>query len=147
MPGGPGVAQYIKGKVYFREVVALGNGFPLPMVAFTQEHVVYGAQEERTGQGLRVAIQDPERDKVGRPNQTLREEEGGGDLRNSDSCGWLWSLVPDGSRNLSRLSGCLPELRYLLESQEECWSGQVSLKATNDTSDQRGSVGKKFVPD
>lgn len=79
--------------------MALANGLPLPMVAFTQEHLVYGAQEERTAQGQRAAIQDQERDKVGRPNQRLSNQERGADLRNSDSCGWLWALVPDGSRN------------------------------------------------
>lgn len=121
MPGDPGVAQYTTEKVSLRDVMvldndfplsmmAVANGFPLSKAAFTQEHVVYGAQKERTGQGLRAAIQVPERDKVGRPNQ--RGQQRGGDLGNSESCVWLQPLVLDSSRNLPRLSGCLLGLHY-----------------------------------
>ena len=110
--GNLGVAPYITGKESIRDVMALANVFPLPMAASTQEHVVYGTQEERTGQGLRAAIHDPERYKVGRPNQRLRGQQRGRDMGDSDSCGWLWPLVPDGSRNLPRLSSCLLELHY-----------------------------------
>lgn len=87
MPGDPGVAQYTTEKVSLRDVMvldsdfplsmmALANGFPLSKAAFTQEHLVYGAQKERAGQGLRAAIQVPERDKVGRPNQRGQTAEG-----------------------------------------------------------------------
>ena len=86
-----------------------------------------GTQEERTGQrwGLRAAIQNPERHKVGRPNQRLRGQQRGR-VGDSESRGWLWLLVPDGSGNLLR--PWLPTGASLhLQSQEECWSGQVSL--------------------
>lgn len=47
-------------------------------------------------------------------------------MGDSESRGWLWLLVPDGSGNLLR--PWLPAGASLhLQSQEECWSRQVSL--------------------
>lgn len=97
-----GVAPYVTGIVSLRDVMALANAFPLPMAASTQEHMVYveHVQEERTGQGLRAAIQDPARYKVGRSNQQLRGQQRGRVMGDSDSCGWLcgpWFLMAQGT--------------------------------------------------